>query len=319
VSADDGRLARVRRVGENLGRWYGMSRRYYLVDLCAHTMEAFGERRMSTYAAAFSYYVLLSFFPLIIFIVAVISMVVPEEDVQREVAQALLRALPAGVNLEGNAEIVVTHVGRTNKGLVGLVAVLAMAWSASTMFTALRRALTTAFAVPEERNPFRAKAMDLAGVAGVILFIVVASVMLILILLVISLGFALGQAILPRQAFELLPLNLAGRALGFLLSYLVSFCLMLLAYRAVPGWRRSVRDLRWGAALAALGFEVVKFGFGLYIARFGRYQEIYGALANGVAFLVFVYVSAMVVFLVAVLMSVRWAERSPEPAGVTSS
>jgi membrane protein len=314
---DDGRLARVRRVGADLGRWYGLSRRIYLIDLCARTMEAFAQRRMSTYAAALSYYVLLSFFPLIIFIVAVVSMVVPEEDVQREVALALLRALPAGVNLEGSAEIVVTQVGQTNRGLIGFVAVLAMAWSASTMFTALRRALTTAFAVPEERNPFRAKAMDLAGVAGVIVFIVVASTMLVLILLLISLGFALGQALLPRQAFEVLPLGLAGRALGFLLSYMVSFCLMVLAYRVVPGWRRSVRELRWGAALAALGFEAVKFGFGLYLARFGRYQEIYGALANGVAFLVFVYVAAIVVLLVAVLMSVRWAEHTPEPAAVT--
>jgi YihY family inner membrane protein len=58
-------------------------------------------------------------------------------------------------------------------------------------------------------------------------------------------------------------------------------------YRVVPNRQIDRRDRTIGAILAAFGFELVKIGFTIYVANFGSYQQVYGAIGGIVAFLVF--------------------------------
>lgn len=310
-------MASVRRTEEKLERWSGRWRRIYLVDLLIRTLQEFGRRRGSVYAAAVSYYVLFSFFPLLIVIVAIIGMVVREQSDQENVTAFLLDVLPTGVDLQSEVQTVVQEVGRTSHGIVGLFALLATVWTASNMFTALRRALNSAFDVGDVRSPILGKALDVAGVVGVLVLIAVTMAVLVIVFFIIGLGILFGQMILPGDVIAILPLTLAGRALAFVLSYAISFSLLLLVYRVVPDRRLPIGDLWQGAALAALGFEVAKFGIGLYLSNFNRYQEIYGALGSGVAFLFFVFVVATIVIFCAVLISERYrdthATASPDP------
>jgi membrane protein len=303
-------MATVRRVGEDLGRWWGMSRRYYLVDLLARTAQEFARRRSTTYAAALSYYVILSFFPLLIFIVAMLGLVVRDRAAQENVTTTLLQALPAGIDLQESKENLLREVGRTNHSLVGIGALLVTGWSASAMFTALRRALNVAFGIPDDTSFIRTRARDLAGVLGTLVFFVAMVMVLFVVILVVALGLLLGQMVLPNEVIQILPLGVAGRLFFLLLSYLVSFSSVLAVYRIVPDQRLRVRELWTGAALAAAGFEAAKFGFGLYVSTFGRFEEIYGALGNAVAFLVFVFLVASIVLFAAVLISVRRHDRA---------
>ncbi len=302
-------MASVQRTEEKLTRWWNLSRRIYLVDLAARTVQEFGRRRGSVYAAAMSYYVLFSFFPLIIVIVAAFGLVVRDQGDQEKVTELLLDVLPTGVDLQSEVQTVVQEVGRTSHGLVGLIALLATVWTASNMFTALRRALNSAFDVGERRSPILGKALDLAGVVGVFVLIVVTMIVLVIVLFIIGIGALLGQMILPGGVIAVLPVTLAGRAVAFALSYAISFSLLLLVYRVVPDRRLPIGDLWQGTALAALAFEVAKFGFGLYLSNFSRYQEIYGALGSGVAFLFFVFVVATIVIFCAVLISERFRDK----------
>ena len=312
-------MARVREVRADLGRWWGMSRRVYVVDLLARTSEEYARRRGSTFAAALSYYVLFSFFPLLIFIVSVLGFAVRDPEAQEEITRTLLNTLPAGVDLQENIVNVVGEVKRTGHGLLGIAALLGTAWSASSMFTALRRALNSAFGVPEPRSFIRGKALDLARVVGVLVVLIVTLVAVFLVVFVVTAGLVLGQMLLPRQLIGVLPLDLAARLFVFALSYATSFAMMLLVYRLVPDRRLRVRDLWLGAALAGLGFEAAKFGFGLYLANFGRYEEVYGALGSGVAFLAFVFIVANVMLFVAVLTSLRLADRAATADGTAAA
>lgn len=301
-------MAAVRRAGDSLARWSALCRRIYLVDLIARTAMEFSRRRSSTYAAALSYYVLFSFFPLLIFIVAAFGLVVQDEAAQASVTDVLLQALPTGVNLQSEVQTVVAEVGRTTHGLLGFFALLGTVWTASNMFTALRRALNSAFDVGDVRPALLAKAVDLAGVIGVLVLIVVTMAAIIVVFLIVGVGLLLGQMVLPGEVIEVLPLTFAGRAFALLISYSISFGMVLLIYRVVPDRRLRIRDLWQGAALAALGFELAKFGFGLYLTNFGRYEEIYGALGSGVAFLFFVFIVATIIIFFAVFVSVRMGD-----------
>jgi len=311
-------MAAVRRAGDSLARWSALCRRIYIVDLIARTATEFSRRRSSTYAAALSYYVLFSFFPLLIFIIAVFGLVVQDEEAQASVTDALLHALPTGVDLQSEVQTIVAEVGRAQHGLLGLLALLGTVWTASNMFTALRRALNSAFDVGDVRPAILAKAVDLAGVFGVPLLIVVTMVAIVVVFFFVALGLLLGQMILPDQVIRVLPLTYAGRAFSFLISYSISFGMVLLIYRVVPDRRLQVRDLWQGAALAAFGFETAKFGFGLYVTNFGRYQEIYGALGSGVAFLFFVFIVATIIIFFAVFASVRLGDRTARAGEMVS-
>ena len=312
-------MVRVRRVSADVGRWWGMSRRLYVVDLLARSAQEFSRRRGSTYAAAMSYYVLFSFFPLLIFIVAVFGVVVRDEEAQVDVTRTILETLPAGVDLQENVQNVIAEVARTGHGLVGAGALIGTLWTASGMFTALRRALNAAFGGPESRSFVRGKALDLAGVLGVLVLLPLTLLAIVLIAFVVALGIVLSQAVLPAGFIEALPLNFVGKAFFFLISFAISFVMMLLLYRIVPDRRLRWSDLRLGAALAALGFELAKLGFGLYLANFGRYQEVYGALGSGVAFLFFVFVVSNIVIFVAVLISERLADRGHSAGSASAS
>ncbi len=106
--------------------------------------------------------------------------------------------------------------------------------------------------------------------------------------------------------------------LGLVPVVLTTFAFTLL-YVAVPN-----RDVQWrhaaiGGLAAALGFELMKHLFGLFIARFPTYSMIYGTFAAIPIFLVWIYLSWMVALLGA-LIAATWpllgyerAETKPWP------
>jgi membrane protein len=83
---------------------------------------------------------------------------------------------------------------------------------------------------------------------------------------------------------------------------LTSIALSLL-YVAMPNRRISPRDAVLGGLLAGVVFEVAKRGFAFYIAQFPTYKLVYGAFATVPIFLVWIYVSWLVVIFGAVVVA----------------
>lgn len=82
-----------------------------------------------------------------------------------------------------------------------------------------------------------------------------------------------------------------------LMPFLSTMLAMSLLYIVVPNCNVPVRNGLAGAALAALLFEGAKKAFALYVISFPTYSKIYGALASIPLFLVWIYVSWLVVLL----------------------
>jgi membrane protein len=94
------------------------------------------------------------------------------------------------------------------------------------------------------------------------------------------------------------------------LAIAITTVVFTLLYTLLPARRVPLKAALWGGLFAALGFEVAKYGFRLYVTSWSTYRTIYGSLAIVPLFLLWVYVSWYVV-LVGAAVSATLAEGGP--------
>ena len=99
--------------------------------------------------------------------------------------------------------------------------------------------------------------------------------------------------------------------LRFLPLMLTSAAFALL-YFTVPRCPVMKRDALAGGIAAGAGFEVMKHGFGFYVTQFPTYTVVYGAFAAVPIFLLWIYLSWLVILGGAVLVAVipEWRGRA---------
>ncbi len=124
---------------------------------------------------------------------------------------------------------------------------------------------------------------------------------------VLSLGPLLIGASLSMTSFlvgsslGLLNLGWVTRSVLGLIPFFFTCAALALLYLVVPYRRIEVRHALAGAILAGVLFELAKRGFALYIAKFPTYSLIYGAFATLPIFLLWLYLSWIVVLFGATL------------------
>jgi membrane protein len=87
---------------------------------------------------------------------------------------------------------------------------------------------------------------------------------------------------------------------------------LALLYYAMPNRPMRVRDAVTGGILAGVVFELTKHGFGYYVTNFPTYKLVYGAFAAIPVFLLWLYLSWLVVLLGAVVVAAlpEWRQQS---------
>ncbi len=244
-------------------------------------------------AAAVSYFAIFSLFPLAIITVAVYGLFLGGEEARQQVINFVLDRVPLD-EVQGSRDLrralsAVTG-NATGFGVVGIVGLI---FSASALMGAIRGALNAAWETSDPRPPLIGKLLDILLVLGIGLVIALSLVLTLISRLVVSAGGEAGQTFGPvGSALPRVPV-----ALGQLTPVIVSFAVFAFLYRVVPAADVRIRDVWPGALVGALGFELLKTGFSLYLASFANYGAVYGSLATVVAFLVFVFLAANVMVL----------------------
>lgn len=83
------------------------------------------------------------------------------------------------------------------------------------------------------------------------------------------------------------------------LPFVVTFFTLWLMYTVIPNCKVSRRDAAMGAALGAVLFEIARWGFTVFVQHAQSYQQIYGVLAAIPIFLLWIYLSWVIVILAA--------------------
>ncbi|HWC30822.1 MAG TPA: YihY/virulence factor BrkB family protein, partial [Dehalococcoidia bacterium] len=255
-----------------------------------------------------------SLFPLVIFSVGILGLVLKDEDMQADVVDSIMDAIPLSQD-EGRDDVTSTleDVATTRSGALGTVGLIMLAWSASSMFGVIRSSLNVVFRVQSPRPIVLQKLLDLGVVLAFAPFFVASIV-------------ATSALRLARSASEDLhflgdlPENLGAAwwIAATALPIAISFMAFFLVYWLIPARRTHARYVAPGALLAAILFEIVKIGFSIYLENFSSYDIIFGSLGAVVAFLFWVYLSANILLFGAEVVSElpdvmagRFDERAP--------
>lgn len=245
-------------------------------------------------SAGLAFFFLVTLIPILLLGVAVVGFVLSTEQAAREVVRQLTQHFPVYQRQIERALVRIVQ-SRTASGLLGTGVLILFS---TPLFGASRLILHRLLGVKEGRSFLRNLVTD----AGLV---VVLSVLLCVASAVTWLyhwfqALALYALPVPPRWFE-------GASLG--LSLALSTLLFYLAFRYVP--RRRVRRgaALAGAILASLLWEVAKQLFRLYIQQVGLYDQIYGPLGILVAFVMFVYYSAVVFVFAAAFVAALDARR----------
>jgi len=130
--------------------------------------------------------------------------------------------------------------------------------------------------------------------------------------ILIGAGLSLTSWLVSQSLGLVKGVPLADEALLTLVPILFTALAFALLYITIPNRRVLVRDALTGGLLAALAFEGMKNGFAFYIKQFPTYKLVYGAFASVPIFLLWIYLSWLVVLSGAVVAAVmpEWRERA---------
>ena len=274
-------------------------------DVIVHAVKGYSADGCGQRAAAISFYVLLSLFPLVLFAVSFIGIVAPESSIRERVVDLVLDAIPLGQQGPNDVESALRDVSGIESDAVGFLGLAALVWAASGMFGSLRAALQDVFNVPTSAPLLVRKAADLAMVVGVSL------------LFFASLAFTAALRYAAETEDNVPLIDELARGSSFLLApvrvllpLVVSFAAFYAIYWLVPAsGRRRRADLALGAIVSAVLFEAVKHLFTFYLANFTNYALVFGPIGAIIAFLFWVYLSAQILLFGAELAVAAEQER----------
>jgi membrane protein len=116
--------------------------------LAYRSVKGYFEDSCSQRAAAISYYVLFSLFPLVIFSVGILGILLTDEQVQTDIVDAVMDTIPLSQD-EGRNDVTnaLQQVAQTQTGAVSFLSLLVLGWSGSALFGVVRSALNDVYHV----------------------------------------------------------------------------------------------------------------------------------------------------------------------------
>jgi membrane protein len=252
------------------------------------TVKEFQRDKLTDWAAALTYYSVLSLFPLIVVLTAVLGMLGPSatrtltENVN-EMAPGPARdlVLKAIQELQGAAGIA---------GPVAIVSLLIALWTASSYIGAFIRAANAVYDVEEGRPLYKTIPLQL-----------VMTLAIVILLAACAMG-VVATGTLADRLGRMLGIGPAGVAIWEIAKWPVIAILVSLAFALLYWLAPNVRHpgFRWltpGSMLAVLLWVVASAGFAFYVSNFGSYNKTYGSLAGVVIFLIWLWISNLAVLL----------------------
>jgi membrane protein len=244
----------------------------------------FREDNMSDWAAALTYYGLLSLFPALIALVSILGVFGDPVTTTRQLTDIVTQIGPSSAadTFSGPIESITSN--RSTAGILFFVGLATALWSASNYVGAFIRASNIAWETPEGRSFVKLRPLQILVTLAMVLMLALVALSLVLTgPIVEAVGSSIGVGDTALTIWDLAKWPVLLGVVILMISVL---------YYAAPNVK--LPGFKWitpGSALAVVVWLVASALFALYVANFGSYDKTYGTLGGVVAMLVWMWIT----------------------------
>jgi membrane protein len=253
------------------------------------TVREFKEDKLQHWAAALTYYAVLSLFPALLVMVSLVGLLANPETVTKFLTDVIGALGPASAvdTFKGPIESVTANRGAA--GVVAIIGVISALWSASGYVGAFTEASNSIYEVEEGRPFWKLKPLQL-----LVTFICISLVAVTALALVVSgpLATAVGEAIGLGDAAVT-----AWQFGKWPVMLLLVLLILHVLYYASPNAKVRKKWVSPGAVLTLVVWIVASVVFAFYVANFGSYNKTYGTMGGVVVFLLWLWITNIAVLL----------------------
>lgn len=244
----------------------------------------FQEHEIPALGAQLTYYLLLAFFPFLIFILTLLSYTTITSE---QVLYDLSRLIPADA-FKVVREVVRQTLSSSRQTLLSLGALFTI-WASSNGINAVIHGINKAYDERETRPFWKVRGMAIVFTIGLALVIILALVLLVL-------GRQLGLALSAYTGDSTLYMT-SWQLYRFAIPLLVMLVVFSFFYRYAPTKKISFREAIPGAVFSSLGWIITSWVFSFYVNQFDNYTRTYGSLGGIIVLLLWLYLSSMVILI----------------------
>jgi membrane protein len=257
--------------------------------LLRRTWRRFWEDRILDQSAKLSFYFLLSLFPLLLFLIALLGLLLQSGPVLQETLHKYLAAV-VPESAPGLIDTTLQEITRGSGGGRLSLALLFALWAASRGAVAIMEALNIAYEVEESRSWWKKHLVALG--LTIVSLALIASALLLMIY-----GGRLSEIMMSHFAFSSF---IAG--VWKVLQWPLLLGFVLVAFNILYLYAPNVRRRRWhwlmpGTVVGVTLWLLVSFGFKLYLSLFDHFTVTYGSIGAVIVLLLWLYLSGTAILI----------------------
>ena len=252
------------------------------------TATEFQEDNLTDWAAALTYYGLLSLFPALIALVAIVGLFGDPKSTTRTITDMVTSIGPKSAAQTFADPIRSITSNRAGAGIALIVGLAVALWSASGYVGAFMRASHIIYETPEGRPFWKLRPLQIAVTLAMILMMVI-----------VALGLVLTGPIVKAVA-EPIGLSSTATTIWDIAKWPVLAAIFItmisLLYYASPNVK--LRGFRWvtpGSVFALVAWVIASAAFAFYVANFGSYNKTYGALGGLIVLLMWFWITNLAI------------------------
>lgn len=240
------------------------------------------EDSLSAYAAQTTFFIILSFVPLVI-LVFLISSNIP--NLWTNILSYVLNAIPE--HMHKYVYYVVDDIMNSGNKSFTIMTVLLALWSSAKSVQALCYGLDRIYGVKREKNYIMTRLISIIYVFILVVLCIVAMVIDIFASHIIN-------AIIKHSHF-MVDTTILLLSLRTLFIFFILFVLILLMYYQLPARKGRFRDEIYGAGAAAAALILMTRLFSFYIKYISNMSYMYGGLTSIIVIIIWVYFCVQIV------------------------
>lgn len=248
----------------------------------------FTDDKVTSIGSKLTYYLVLSIFPFLIFLLNIIKFTpLASQDVLSQIVSVL-----PGDTQTMLIDIVNGIVNASNNTLLSISAIGGL-WTASSGIAPVIQAINEAYDYKDKRSFIKRRFTAIIFTLGLI------------VLIILVFGSLIFGEIIAKNLFSLIDGGSLFKTIWPILRVVIALAFMMLAfsllYKFGPSFPKeskvSFKDTLPGSIFVSIGWVVASVLFSFYVNNFGKYSVTYGSLGGIIVFLIWLYLSSVIIVL----------------------